>query len=133
MLVWTSPVELTSTIAGAADDQLTRLLTSIVFPFPPVPVATSCCWLPAGNAGFTGVTTMESSEPVPDRLTVCGLVLASSVTVSIPALVPSEVGVKLAEILQLAPAARVFGDGGQFENSAKSPETAIPEMVSGTV
>ena len=132
MLVWISPVELTDTIAGAEDDQLTRLLTLIVFPFPTVAVARSCCWPPAGTVGFTGVTAMESREPVPDRLVVCGLVLASSVTVSVPALVPSAVGVKLTEILQLAPAARVFGDWGQFENSAKSPETAIPEMVRGT-
>ena len=69
--------------------------------------------------------------PDPDRLTVCGLVLALSVKVRIPVRVPRVVGVNVTEIAQLAPAPNVFGDNGQFEVCAKSPAAEIPEIVSG--
>jgi hypothetical protein len=38
--------------------------------------------------------------------------------------------VKVAEILQLDPAANVCGDSGQVDVCAKSPEVEIPEIVS---
>ena len=70
---------------------------------------------------------------MPDRLAVCGLVPALSVTVRVPALVPKAVGVNVMEVVQLAPAANVLGDNGQLEVCAKSPEAEIPKIVSGTV
>ena len=70
---------------------------------------------------------------MPDRLAVCGLVPALSVTVRVPTLVPKAVGVNVMEIVQLAPAANVPGDNGQLEVCAKSPEAEIPKIVSGTV
>ena len=52
---------------------------------------------------------------MPDKLAVCGLVPALSVTVRVPALVPKAVGVNVMEIVQLAPAPNVLGDNGQLE------------------
>jgi len=46
--------------------------------------------------------------PVPVRLTVCGLLLASSFTVTVPLRVPVVVGLKLTLMVQLAPGARLF-------------------------
>ena len=43
--------------------------------------------------------------PVPDRVTLCGLLEALSVTTTVPAFVPVAVGVKVTEIVQFAPAA----------------------------
>ena len=45
--------------------------------------------------------------PEPVRLTVCGLVVASLVTVNVPVRVPVDVGVKVIETEQVAPEARV--------------------------
>lgn len=45
--------------------------------------------------------------PVPVRATVCGLPLALSATVMVPLTVPFVVGVKLTEIVQLAPLGRL--------------------------
>src|SRR6266852_1451084 len=47
----------------------------------------------------------EEAVPVPVRLTVCGLPLASSLMVMLPVRVPVAVGVKVTLMLQLAPAA----------------------------
>jgi hypothetical protein len=85
--------------------------------------------------GLAGVTAIESRPvraPVPDKLTVCGLVLALSVTVKVPVRVPGAVGVNATEIEQEAAAPNVPGDNGQVEVCAKSPEVEIPEMVSGS-
>jgi hypothetical protein len=71
---------------------------------------------------------------VPDKLTICGLVLALSVMVRFPVRVPRVVGVNVTEIAQVAPAANVLGDSGQVVDAcAKSPEVEIPEIVSGIV
>jgi hypothetical protein len=43
--------------------------------------------------------------PFPVRLTICGLVLASSVNVSVPVAAPSATGLKVTLIVQFAPAA----------------------------
>ena len=64
-------------------------------------------------AGATEIETKPVRVPVPDRLTVCGLVLALSVTLRVPVRVPRFVGVNATEIVQLAAAANVFGDNGQ--------------------
>lgn len=82
--------------------------------------------------GFSGVTESFErpvKEPVPDRLAVCGPVLA--LTDKVPVLVPSAIGVKVTEIVQLDPAASVYGDRGQVDVCAKSPEVEIPEIVIG--
>lgn len=58
---------------------------------------------------------------------------ALSLTVSVPVRAPRRVGVKVTEMVQFAFAARVFGEEGQFEVAAKSPEVEIPVMVRGKV
>ena len=63
-----------------------------------VPVAVNCCVAPALKLGFAGVTAMESKPavvPVPERLVVCGLLLALSLTVRVPLRAPTTVGVKV--------------------------------------
>jgi hypothetical protein len=56
-----------------------------------------------------------------------------SLTVSVPARAPTVVGVKVTEMVQLSFAAKVFGNNGQFEDSAKSPDVAIAAMAKGAV
>ena len=56
-----------------------------------------------------------------------------SVIVSAPVRTPEAVGVKVTEMVQVCFAASVFGDNGQLEVDAKSPEVDIPPTVSGTV
>lgn len=57
--------------------------------------------------------TVTAAIPVPLRLTVCGLFVPVSVTVSVPVREPKAPGVKVTEIVQLLPAARVEGLTGQ--------------------
>jgi len=52
-----------------------------------------------------GVNEIPEAIPVPVRGTVCGLLLALSVTVSVPGITPVVPGVKLTLMLQLAPLA----------------------------
>ena len=56
-------------------------------------------------------------------------------TVTAPVRVPRIVGVNVMKMLQLDRAATLFGETGQVELEvwAKSPETAMDTMVSGTV
>jgi hypothetical protein len=75
----------------------------------------------------------KGSMPLPTNDVVCGLFGPSSLTVRTPDLAPDAVGVKVTEIVQLDRAAKVFGETGQFEVCAKSPEVEIPEMVRGIV
>jgi hypothetical protein len=56
-----------------------------------------------------------------------------SFTFSVPVLAPRTVGVQVTEILQLAPAASVFGAIGHFEACPKFPETEMLLIVKGTV
>jgi len=76
---------------------------------------------------------LTGTVPVPIKLAVCGEFVALSLTVNVPVRVPTAVGVKVTEIVQLSFAASVFGDNGQFEVWAKSPEVEIPAMARGTV
>jgi hypothetical protein len=76
---------------------------------------------------------MTGAVPVPPNVAVCGEFETLSVTVSSPVRVPRAVGVKVTEILQFSLAPKVFGDTGQVEVWAKSPEVEIPVMVIGTV
>src|ERR1700676_2474461 len=75
---------------------------------------------------------LTGAVPVQIKLAVCGEFGALSLTVSVPVRVPRAVGVKVTEIVQLSLAVSVFGDNGQFEVWAKSPEVEIPAMVRGT-
>jgi hypothetical protein len=69
-------------------------------------------WLPKANAeddkaaGYT---------PLPLNCAVWGEVEELSSTFRVPVFAPRTVGVKVTEILQLAPAASVFGATGHFE------------------
>jgi hypothetical protein len=66
--------------------------------------------------------------PVPLRLTVCGLPLASSLTLSVALSEPTTCGVNVTEMLQLAPPARVVPHVFVW---LKSPEFApvMPMLV----
>ena len=68
------------------------------------------------------------SEPVPVRLTICGLPCALSLTERIPLRVPEAVGVNITLMLQLEPDAK---DAGQLLVWLKSPVIWMPLMVSG--
>lgn len=56
---------------------------------------------------------VTAATPDPVRLTVCGLLLPVSVTVKVPFRVPRAAGVKVTEMVQFLPAARVAGLLGQ--------------------
>ena len=64
-----------------------------------------------------------AATAVPLSDTACGLAAALSVNVIDPVSVPAAVGVKVTEIVQLAPAGRL---DGQAVVSAKLPEAAMP-------
>jgi hypothetical protein len=87
-------------------------------------------WLP--NASDEG-DRLAGVTPVPVSCAVCGELGALSLTVNVPVRAPRAVGVKVIAIVQLAFAASVFGDNGQFDVWAKSPEVVIPKIVKGTV
>jgi len=65
--------------------------------------------------------------PVPLRLTVCGLPAALSLIASTPVRVPTTVGVKVTEIEQLRPAARL---APQLLVCEKSPVVAMLAIMS---
>lgn len=69
--------------------------------------------------------------PVPVNDAICGLLGALSVMVSVPETVPLVVGENVTEIVQVALAARVLGDIGQFEVWPKVPDVEMLEIVSG--
>ena len=52
-----------------------------------------------------GAKLMPGATPVPDRVTICGLPLALSVTVIVPGWLPVAVGVNVTLMVQFAPAA----------------------------
>ena len=58
---------------------------------------------------------------------------APSVTVSVPLRVPFALGRNVTETAQFALPAKVFGESGQVEVAAKSPEAAMLAMLSGPV
>ena len=60
-------------------------------------------WLP--KARLVGLT--DTTVPVPERATVCGLPAASSATERVAVRAPPPLGVNVTLIVQLAPAARV--------------------------
>ena len=64
-------------------------------------------WLP--KLTLVGERLIAGVAPVPVRLTVCGLPLALSETVTLAVLVPTANGVKVTVMVQLVPAAREVG------------------------
>ena len=74
-------------------------------------------WLPNAK---DGADKTAGYTPVPLNCTVCGEVEESSFTLRVPVVAPKAVGLKVTEILQLAPDASVFG---HFVLSPKAPET----------
>lgn len=73
------------------------------------------------------------SVPVPDSVTTCELPGASSAMDKVPVRIPRTDGLKVTEIVQLAPAPNLWVASGQVEVWEKSPEVEIPEIVNGTV
>jgi hypothetical protein len=69
--------------------------------------------------------------PVPVKLDVCGLLLALSVTLNFPVLVPVSVGVKVTPIVHFALAARLVVH--VVAETAKSPVVEIATLVSATL
>ena len=133
-LACANPLLFTLAIDGFEEDQVTEPLMFCVCPSPYMPIATSCCCSPTGRDGFPGVMPMAITPdgmPVPDKVAVCGLVLALSVTVRVPVSAPNALGENTTEMVQFAPAARVFGDRGQFEVWEKLPEVEMLKMVKG--
>lgn len=84
------------------------------------------------NAKVAGDNT-AGSTPVPVREAVWGEFEALSLTVRVPARLPDTEGVKVTEMVQFAPAAKVPGDIGQVEVGAKSPVAAMLVMVRGVL
>lgn len=83
---------------------------------------------PAETVAELGEAATEKSEPVPVRVTVCGLPAASCVTVYVPLRAPPAVGAKVMLMVQLAPASRLLP---QLCVWAKSPETVKLLIVMG--
>jgi hypothetical protein len=79
--------------------------------------------VPAGSEVVVIVSVAAAATDVPLRETDCGLAAALSVNVMAPVGVPAAVGVKVTEMVQLAPAGKLEG---QAVVSAKLPEAAIP-------
>jgi hypothetical protein len=77
--------------------------------------------------------TSVATKPRPPSATVCGLLEASSVIVSVPVWFPVWVGAKLTAAVQLAPAANVAGEIGQALVSGKSAELLAMLLMLNTV
>jgi hypothetical protein len=87
-----------------------------------VPVAVNCCVLPRAIETGCGVNAIETrlGSPVPVRETVCGVLLALSLKVSVALLAPVALGEKVTDTVQRAPAANVCGDSGHPDATTKS-------------
>ena len=90
-------------------------MLAIVTATPPVSVKVTLCleldapmaWEP--KVSEFGLMLSCGARPFPVRLMTCGLPGASSVMTSVPVRVPPAVGVKIADTMQLAAAARTCG------------------------
>ena len=81
-------------------------------------------WLPKLSDVGLSVTAGAGVTPVPLSATLCGLPLALSLTVTLALRPPFAEGVKVTLMMQLTPAASVFGLSGQVFVWAKSPAFA---------
>lgn len=82
--------------------------------------------LPKDKLAGVSVTVPPAATPVPERLAVCGLLLALSVTVKVPLAAPVAVGLKVTLMLQELLAAR---EVPQVLVSLKLPLAAMLLMV----
>ena len=88
----------------------------------------------AADCGFTAIELKDGAKPVPLKDPVCGLLLALSVTRSLPALAPIAFGANATVTVQLVFAASELGLIGQVEVSTKSAKVlAMLVIVSPTV
>src|SRR5437899_152648 len=72
--------------------------------------AMKCFVMPRGTAALDGMTEIDvrpTSEPLPARLTICGLLIASSRTANIPPRNPLARGVNVTLMVQLPPGAKL--------------------------
>lgn len=82
-----------------------------------------------GNVTFAGVSVTVGGGTVPLRVTDCGDPAALSATFNVPARVPPASGLKLTEIVQLAPAASVAPQVVVLVNEEESvPLIVIPPL-----
>src|SRR6185312_12106751 len=102
------------------------LLLTVTLCVPVVPTI----WVPNVSVFADSVAVGVDESPVPDSATVCGLVVALSVSVSAPERMPVTVGVNVTVIAQLAWAA---SDAPQVLVAAKSPVAAMPVNESAAV
>ena len=82
---------------------------------------------------LVGVRLAPGSVPVPLRGTFCGLPAASSVIVIVAVRVPTAVGWKMADIMQLAAGPSVAGSVPQVSVSPKSPAFVPVTLIPATV
>src|SRR5271170_6036392 len=76
-------------------------------------------WLPKDKAEGDSVTIGTLfCAPVPESETICGLLEALSASVIVPSRLPTDVGLKVTEMLQLPPAGKL---AGQMLVSLNSP------------
>lgn len=97
-------------------------------------MAVNCFVLPIATEAGDGVTAMETSvavAPVPLSETFCGLLVAFPLKLNVPVLLPVAPGVKVIEVVQLAPPASRFGLIGQVVvDTAKSTRLELmPEIL----
>lgn len=120
--------------AKSPDAEIPEMVSGAVWLLNNVPLITRLVvftnWLPNLREATDNVA---GNTPTPLSWAVCGEFEASSLTVRVPERTPNAVGVKVTQILQLAPAASLFGAFGQPAVSAKSPDTEMLLMASGTV
>ena len=64
--------------------------------------------------GVTAIETRNGAVPLPVNVTCCGLDVPVSTTVRVPERVPSALGEKVTEIVQVAAGARIAGLTGQL-------------------
>ena len=101
------PIELLNFAIFVEDDvQVTDRVMSWIAPLLNVPSATNCSAKPSGSEALDGLTEIDvrpTSEPLPERLIICGLFIASSRTANTPPRNPLARGVKVTLMVQLPP------------------------------
>src|SRR5436190_17780775 len=101
------PIELLNFAILVEDDvQIADRVMSWIVPLLNVPSATNCSAKPSGTEALEGLMEIDvrpTSEPVPERLIIRGLFIASSRTANTPPRNPLARGVKVTLMVQLPP------------------------------
>lgn len=95
-------------------------------------MAANCWVLPKAIDALSGLTAIETrfaGAPVPFSETVCGLLLAESVKLSVPARAPVALGENKTDAVQLAPPAKVAGLMGHVEVTPKSTRLLAMDVI----